>query len=241
MRQALEPRVRPPRTPDRRVNLSRQNKLSRAGRQGKTLGIVAAVAVAARVGYVLAFMRGTCRTATPTATSRSRRRSPTGTATRSRCRSNTCTRLRSGRRSFRRCSPAVSGCSARTSGSRRRSTSRPAAPPQSSRCCSGAGSAGRAPDRCAGLVVALYPPLIANDVTVLVESIALLLLFAAVLLLLDGRTAWAGVALGLLMLDRAERAMASHRARPRRRSCGGSAGCTRSASSRLRCSSSHRG
>ena len=56
---------------------------------------------------------------------------------------------------------------------------------------------------CAGLVVALYPPLIANDVTVLVESIALLLLFAAVLLLLDGRTAWAGVALGLLMLDRA--------------------------------------
>jgi len=56
---------------------------------------------------------------------------------------------------------------------------------------------------CAGLVLALYPPLIANDVTVLVESIAVLLLFATVLLLLDGRTALAGVALGLLMLDRA--------------------------------------
>ena len=40
----------------------------------------------------------------------------------------------------------------------------------------------------AGLVVALYPPLVANDVTVLVESIAVLLLFAIVLLLLDGRT-----------------------------------------------------
>jgi hypothetical protein len=56
---------------------------------------------------------------------------------------------------------------------------------------------------CAGLVVALYPPLIANDVTVLVEPIAVLLLFTTVLLLLDGRTVLAGVALGLLMLDRA--------------------------------------
>lgn len=56
---------------------------------------------------------------------------------------------------------------------------------------------------CSGLVLALYPPLIANDVTVLVESIAVLLVFAAVLLLVDGRTALAGVALGLLMLDRA--------------------------------------
>ena len=55
----------------------------------------------------------------------------------------------------------------------------------------------------AGLVLALYPPLIANDVTVLVESIALLLLFATLLLLLDGRTVLAGVSLGLLMLDRA--------------------------------------
>jgi 4-amino-4-deoxy-L-arabinose transferase-like glycosyltransferase len=56
---------------------------------------------------------------------------------------------------------------------------------------------------CAGIVLALYPPLIANDVTVLVESIAVLLLFATVLLLLDGRTILAGVSLGLLMLDRA--------------------------------------
>lgn len=56
---------------------------------------------------------------------------------------------------------------------------------------------------CAGIVVALYPPLIANDVTVLVESIAVLLLFASVLLLVEGRTVLAGISLGLLMLDRA--------------------------------------
>ena len=55
----------------------------------------------------------------------------------------------------------------------------------------------------AGIVVALYPPLIANDVTVLVESIAVLLLFASVLLLVEGRTVLAGISLGLLMLDRA--------------------------------------
>jgi len=67
----------------------------------------------------------------------------------------------------------------------------------------GARIAGPRAGLCAGLVVALYPPLIANDVTVLVESIAVLLLFATVLLLLDGRTVLAGVALGLLMLDRA--------------------------------------
>jgi len=56
---------------------------------------------------------------------------------------------------------------------------------------------------CAGIVLALYPPLIANDVTVLVESLAVVLLFATVLFLLDGRTVLAGVSLGLLMLDRA--------------------------------------
>jgi len=55
----------------------------------------------------------------------------------------------------------------------------------------------------AGGVIALYPPLIANDVTILVESFAVLLCLASVLLLLDGRTVWAGAALGLLMLDRA--------------------------------------
>jgi 4-amino-4-deoxy-L-arabinose transferase-like glycosyltransferase len=56
---------------------------------------------------------------------------------------------------------------------------------------------------CAGLVVALYPPLIANDVTLLVESLALALVLALVLLLVDGRTAIAGLVLGLLVLDRA--------------------------------------
>jgi len=56
---------------------------------------------------------------------------------------------------------------------------------------------------CAGIVLALYPPLIANDVVVLVESLAVLLVFATVLLLIDGRTVLAGVSLGLLMLDRA--------------------------------------
>jgi 4-amino-4-deoxy-L-arabinose transferase-like glycosyltransferase len=55
----------------------------------------------------------------------------------------------------------------------------------------------------AGIVVALYPPLIANDVTVLAESLAVVLLLTTVLLLVDGRTVLAGVALGLLMLDRA--------------------------------------
>jgi 4-amino-4-deoxy-L-arabinose transferase-like glycosyltransferase len=55
---------------------------------------------------------------------------------------------------------------------------------------------------CAGIVLALYPPLIANDAVVLVESFAVLLVFATVLLLVDGRTVLAGVSLGLLMLDR---------------------------------------
>jgi 4-amino-4-deoxy-L-arabinose transferase-like glycosyltransferase len=56
---------------------------------------------------------------------------------------------------------------------------------------------------CAGIVVALYPPLIANDVTLLIESIAVMLLFASVLFLADGRTVLAGISLGFLMLDRA--------------------------------------
>ncbi len=55
----------------------------------------------------------------------------------------------------------------------------------------------------AGIVLALYPPLVANDATTLVESFAVLLLFACVLALLDGRTVLAGAALGLMMLDRA--------------------------------------
>ena len=67
----------------------------------------------------------------------------------------------------------------------------------------GARIAGPRAGLCAGVVVALYPTLIANDVTVLAESIAVLLLLASVLLLIDGRTVWAGVSLGLFMLDRA--------------------------------------
>jgi 4-amino-4-deoxy-L-arabinose transferase-like glycosyltransferase len=63
--------------------------------------------------------------------------------------------------------------------------------------------AGRTAGLCAGIAVAVYPPLIANDVTVLVESFAVLLLFALVLFLAEGRTVCAGVVLGLLMLDRA--------------------------------------
>ena len=55
----------------------------------------------------------------------------------------------------------------------------------------------------AGFVLALYPPLLANDTTVLVESLAVLLAFACILFLLDGRTVLAAGALGLLMLDRA--------------------------------------
>ncbi|HET9729436.1 MAG TPA: hypothetical protein VFR41_08460 [Acidimicrobiia bacterium] len=55
----------------------------------------------------------------------------------------------------------------------------------------------------AGLVVALSPPLIANDVTLLAESVAVLTCFACLLFLLGGRTALAGAALGLMMLDRA--------------------------------------
>jgi 4-amino-4-deoxy-L-arabinose transferase-like glycosyltransferase len=63
--------------------------------------------------------------------------------------------------------------------------------------------AGNRAGLCAGLVIALYPPLIANDVTVLAESLAVVLLLASVLLLMDGRTVLAGITLGLLMLDRA--------------------------------------
>jgi 4-amino-4-deoxy-L-arabinose transferase-like glycosyltransferase len=55
----------------------------------------------------------------------------------------------------------------------------------------------------AGWVIALYPTLVANDVTLLVESFAVVLTFVAVLLLLDGRMVLAGVAIGLLVLDRA--------------------------------------
>jgi hypothetical protein len=55
----------------------------------------------------------------------------------------------------------------------------------------------------AGAVGAVYPPLLANDVTLLAEPLALLLLLAAVVLLADGRTVRAGGVLGLLVLTRA--------------------------------------
>jgi 4-amino-4-deoxy-L-arabinose transferase-like glycosyltransferase len=55
----------------------------------------------------------------------------------------------------------------------------------------------------AGLLLALYPPILANDTTVLVESLAVLLALACVLALVDGRTVVGGVLLALLMLDRA--------------------------------------
>jgi 4-amino-4-deoxy-L-arabinose transferase-like glycosyltransferase len=55
----------------------------------------------------------------------------------------------------------------------------------------------------AGVVLALYPPILANDTTVLVESLAVLLALTCVVLLLDGRTVLAACVLGLLMLDRA--------------------------------------
>ena len=61
---------------------------------------------------------------------------------------------------------------------------------------------GRRAGLCAGIVLALYPPLIANDVVPLVESFAVLLVFATILLLIEGRTVAAGVSLGMLMLDR---------------------------------------
>ena len=53
-----------------------------------------------------------------------------------------------------------------------------------------------------GLVAAVYPPLIFNDGVPLSEPLGLLLLLVTVLLLLDERTAWAGVAAGLLVLTR---------------------------------------
>jgi 4-amino-4-deoxy-L-arabinose transferase-like glycosyltransferase len=54
----------------------------------------------------------------------------------------------------------------------------------------------------AGVGLALYPPLVAADVTLLTESLSLLLLLAVVLLAGTGRWALAGVAAGLLTLTR---------------------------------------
>jgi 4-amino-4-deoxy-L-arabinose transferase-like glycosyltransferase len=54
----------------------------------------------------------------------------------------------------------------------------------------------------AGLVVAVYPPLVVNDVTLLTESMSLLLLLLIVLAVADDRWLLAGVETGLLILTR---------------------------------------
>jgi len=55
----------------------------------------------------------------------------------------------------------------------------------------------------AGVIVALYPPLIANDVTFLAESLSLVLLLVVVLTLQRGATLAAGLVMGSLVLTRA--------------------------------------
>lgn len=54
----------------------------------------------------------------------------------------------------------------------------------------------------AGSVVALFPPLIANDTVTLTEPLALALVLGILLLLLDGRWVWVGVLGGFLLLTR---------------------------------------
>jgi 4-amino-4-deoxy-L-arabinose transferase-like glycosyltransferase len=62
--------------------------------------------------------------------------------------------------------------------------------------------AGRRAGLAAAAIVALYPPLLANDTVALTEPLALALLLGAVLLLDDGRWAWSGLAAGALLLTR---------------------------------------
>lgn len=62
--------------------------------------------------------------------------------------------------------------------------------------------AGRWAGYAAGGLVAIYPPLIANDTITLTEPLALLLLLAAVLLVDDERFLAAGATVGLLLLTR---------------------------------------
>jgi hypothetical protein len=54
----------------------------------------------------------------------------------------------------------------------------------------------------AGIAVAVYPPLLANDVVLLSEPLSLVLLLGMILLLVRNRPAWAGAACGLLVLTR---------------------------------------
>ena len=66
----------------------------------------------------------------------------------------------------------------------------------------GAHIAGYAGGVAAGIAVAVYPPILANDVVLLSEPLSLVLLLAMILLLVRDRAAWAGVACGLLVLTR---------------------------------------
>jgi 4-amino-4-deoxy-L-arabinose transferase-like glycosyltransferase len=66
----------------------------------------------------------------------------------------------------------------------------------------GAHIAGRRGGIAAGIAVAVYPPLLANDVVLLSEPLSLALLLGVILLLVHDRPAWAGLACGLLMLTR---------------------------------------
>ncbi len=55
---------------------------------------------------------------------------------------------------------------------------------------------------CAGLVVALYPPLLANDTITLTEPLALLLVLGIALLMDDAHWLWAAALAGALVLTR---------------------------------------
>jgi 4-amino-4-deoxy-L-arabinose transferase-like glycosyltransferase len=66
----------------------------------------------------------------------------------------------------------------------------------------GAHIAGRRGAVAAGVAVAVYPPLLANDVVLLSEPLSLALLLGMILLLVQYRPAWAGVTCGLLVLTR---------------------------------------
>jgi hypothetical protein len=62
--------------------------------------------------------------------------------------------------------------------------------------------AGRRGGILAGIAVAVYPPLLANDVVLLSEPLSLALTLLVVLLLMRDRPVWAGLTCGLLMLTR---------------------------------------
>jgi hypothetical protein len=61
---------------------------------------------------------------------------------------------------------------------------------------------GRSAATAAGAIVAVYPPLVANDVVPLAESLGVVLLLSLALALRRGALGWVGVLTGLLVLDR---------------------------------------